>query len=302
MSKTQKSLFAAFIVTLAGIAMAFAGSHMGLTFNGRPVFAIAVALTFLINWTAFIPANLNQTEKFYDITGSITYLLATWVAFFLSGNNSIRAVLVTLFVSVWALRLGTFLFKRIHADGKDGRFDAIKTNPARFFTTWTLQALWVVMTAACAWAIITGDNPQPLGVWGLLGVALWIGGFAIEVVADRQKSTFRANPDNHGKFINEGLWSWSQHPNYFGEITLWTGIALMAVEVLQGGQWLTLLSPVFVIFLLMRISGVPLLQQRGDAKWGHDPAYQAYRKHTSLLIPIPPRKKVPVARLSSEEE
>jgi steroid 5-alpha reductase family enzyme len=110
-------------------------------------------------------------------------------------------------------------------------------------------------------------------------------GFALEAVADQQKRRFRERPENAGRFIATGLWAWSRHPNYFGEILLWTGVALVALPALDGWQLATLLSPVFVTLLLTRVSGVPLLEERADARWGDDPEYLAYKKRTPLLVP-----------------
>jgi len=119
---------------------------------------------------------------------------------------------------------------------------------------------------------------------------MWVVGFLIEVTADRQKRVFKRDTANAGKFINVGLWSWSRHPNYFGEILLWTGMAVLAIPVLSGGQWVTLISPVFVYLLLTRLSGIPTLTEKAQKKWGDDADYQAYLARTSLLIPLPPKK------------
>ena len=192
-------------------------------------------------------------------------------------------------VVVWALRLGTFLFIRINQDGHDDRFDDIKVNPGRFFIAWTIQALWVLMTAACAIAIITGGSDKPLGLIGFIGLGLWLLGFVIEIIADAQKRAFRKEPTNQGKFINTGLWAWSRHPNYFGEITLWLGMAILALPVLSGFQWVTMISPVFVFLLLTKVSGIPTLTKKSKQRWGNDPEYQAYLANTSLLIPMPPK-------------
>jgi steroid 5-alpha reductase family enzyme len=108
-------------------------------------------------------------------------------------------------------------------------------------------------------------------------------------VADRQKRRFRADPNNRERFIQSGLWAWSRHPNYVGEITLWVGIAFIALPVLAGWQYVTLVSPVFVYVLLTRISGVPLLEDRSEKKWGGNPEYRAYRDRTPVLFPRPSR-------------
>jgi steroid 5-alpha reductase family enzyme len=194
-------------------------------------------------------------------------------------------------VLVWSIRLATFLFVRISRAGHDGRFDDLKTRPLSFLMAWTLQGLWVLLTAAAALAVITGGVREPLGAVGLAGIAVWVVGFAIEIVADRQKSRFRADPGNAGKFVDTGLWAWSRHPNYFGEIVLWTGMAIMAVPVLQGWQWTTLVSPLFVTILLTRISGVPLLEERADARWGGQEDYEEYKRLTPVLIPKPPVRR-----------
>ena len=192
-------------------------------------------------------------------------------------------------VGVWAARLGTFLFRRVRRDGRDGRFDQIKTNPLRFFMTWSLQGLWVLLTAACALAIITASERESIGWVGVVGIAIWAVGFAIEVVADQQKSAFRRDAANEGRFISSGLWAWSRHPNYFGEIMLWIGMAVLAVPVLADWRWVMLISPAFVIVLLTKISGIPLLEARAEKRWGDDADFRAYQERTPVLVPRPPR-------------
>ena len=192
-------------------------------------------------------------------------------------------------VGAWALRLGPFLFKRIHEDGGDGRFDALKPDFARFLMTWTLQGLWVFLTFACGLVAMTTPDPVPLGWPAAIGASMWLVGWGLEVVADRQKRAFRHDPANAGGFITTGLWAWSQHPNYFGEILLWSGIAVIALPTLHGAQLATLISPLFVFVLLTRISGIPLLRARAKKRWGDDPAYQAYLARTPTLVPRPPR-------------
>jgi steroid 5-alpha reductase family enzyme len=196
-------------------------------------------------------------------------------------------VLVVL-VSIWALRLGTFLYRRIHKSGSDSRFDDIKPSFTRFLMAWTLQGLWVFLTLAAALAAMTAQSAPPLGLVGWLGIAVWAAGFAIEVIADAQKQAFRKDPANKGRFIRSGLWAWSRHPNYFGEIVLWSGIALIALPALSGWQYVTLISPLFVYLLLTRVSGIPILESRADARWGDKPDYQAYKARTPVLFPRPP--------------
>jgi steroid 5-alpha reductase family enzyme len=212
----------------------------------------------------------------------------TWLAVLLSPQVDARAWLLAVIVSIWTLRLGIFLFRRIQAAGEDERFREIKPSWPRFLLTWTVQGLWVSFTMAAALAAITSETRLGLGIFALVGFLTWVLGFGIEVIADQQKSKFRAEPHNAGKFINTGLWSWSRHPNYFGEIVLWIGVALIAVPVLSGWQWLTMISPIFVVILLTRVSGLPMLEKRADEKWGGQPEYEDYKNKTSILIPLPP--------------
>ena len=284
--------------TIPGIAIAiivaplvaWAGSDGGDRFGALPVFAICGALAFAVNWAAFIPAAIKQTEHYYDLTGGITYITVTVVAVWLSGPLDLRSAIVAGMVLFWSVRLASFLFMRISRAGKDSRFDGIKTQPPRFFLAWTLQGLWVLLTAACALAIITGGNREPLGVVGYVGIAVWLIGILIEIVADRQKSAFRADPANKGRFIRTGLWAWSRHPNYFGEIVLWVGMAIIAIPVLEGWQWATLVSPVFVIFLLTKVSGVPMLEKAADERWGGQDDYETYKHNTPVLVMRPPAR------------
>lgn len=255
------------------------------------MFALCGLLAFVINWLVFIPSSAAKTEKFYDLTGSVTYMTVTVVALVLSNDLDARAIIAAALVIVWALRLGTFLVQRIRKDGRDGRSDEIKTSPLGFFMAWTLQGLWILLTAAAPLAIITTTERKALGWVAYGGIALWLAGFAIEVVADRQKSAFKQDPANEGRFVSTGLWAWSRHPNYFGEITLWTGTAIIALPVLSGWQWVVLTSPVFVTFLLTKVSVIPMLEARADKRWGNEEAFQEYKSSTPVLVPSPPRLK-----------
>ena len=281
----RKSLLVFPLLILVGALVAAAGSQGSSRMAGIPVFALLVGLAFVIQWLVFIPAYLRQTEKFFDLTGSLTYISITTIALLLSTAVDARAILVGALVIIWALRLGTFLFRRIRKAGRDDRFDEIKPDFFRFLNVWTIQGLWVTFTAAAALVTITTANRKELDVFALVGLLLWLVGFTVEVTADAQKSRFNADPQNKGKFIHTGLWSRSRHPNYFGEIVLWLGIAVIALPVLHGWQWIALISPVFVTLLLTRVSGIPLLEKKAEQKWGGQVDYEAYKKSTPVLIP-----------------
>lgn len=286
MQQTDRTaLLALPVVLLIGAGLAWAGSQGGALAFGLPIFALAVGLAFLVQWVAFIPAWLRNSERFYDLTGSLTYVTVTTLAVFVGPAADGRSLLLLALVVVWAGRLGAFLFRRVHRAGKDGRFDAIKASFPRFLLAWTLQGLWVSFTAAAALVAITTTTREALDAFALAGLAVWLVGFAIEAGADVQKRRFQSDPANHGRFIQTGWWARSRHPNYFGEIVLWIGVAIIALPVLRGWQWAALASPLFVTLLLTRVSGVPLLEKRADEKWGGQPDYEAYKKRTPVLIP-----------------
>ena len=245
-----------------------------------------ILLAYIIQWIAFVPAYMFQTEKFYDLTGSLTYTSVFAYCMYLAtlGTTNWGSVIISILVIMWAGRLGTFLFTRIAKDGEDKRFRTIKPDMAQFFMTWTLQGMWVSVCSLCAITAIASDTGIILNNIFYIGLLMFVGGFAIEIVADQQKSAFRAIPENRNKFITSGLWSKSRHPNYFGEITLWTGVAVMSFSSLSGAEYLTLISPVFTYLLLVKISGVRMLEGRGQKTWGQDAEYIAYMKNTPMVM------------------
>ena len=273
-------------IIFAGVAFLFCS--LIAFYTNSSIVLNAVLLAFFIQWVAFVPAFLFQTEKFYDLTGSITYLTVMWFVYITSNHISglnISNLIVVLLISIWAIRLGTFLFRRIHKDGEDKRFRTIKTSASQFFMTWTLQGMWVSICSMCAITAISSETGLISNPIFFIGLSLFIIGFSIEVIADHQKTVFRSNEDNREKFITTGLWSKSQHPNYFGEILLWSSIALMSFSSLSGTQYLTLISPIFTYALLVHLSGVRMLDDMGNKKWGHLEEYKNYKKNTPVLFP-----------------
>lgn len=244
-----------------------------------------LAVSVGVQWVGWAGAAYLQTEKFYDLVGSGTFLLVARLSYARSAGT-LRQKVVSLLIMVWACRLGTFLFHRVMKVGEDKRFDSAKHDPAKFFTFWTIQGLWVFITLIPAIALNTCTRNPVLGVRDFLGVGLWTGGFLMEVVADLQKSVFKSDPENKGKFIQSGLWGVSRHPNYFGEITLWAGVFLTCSSVFRGPQYLAVLSPVMVALLITQLSGIPLLEAAGEKRWGSDPEYQRYVRDTPVLVPF----------------
>ena len=275
---------------LTAFLVAIAASVDRAFFSGLPIILLCAIVSFATHWIIAVPSLITSSEKYFDFTGMVATLLlilTSMFALFSSGAEvSIRSVFVATFVSVWTLRLGIFLYKRIVKAGEDRRFRDIKKSLPKFLMTWTLSALWVFLTTVNAITLIALNPPEPIGVFFVVGALLWLLGFSFEVIADRQKKHFSEQPENKGRFITQGLWSVSRHPNYFGEIILWTGIAIISLPFLSGWQFVTLVSPVFVFLLLTRISGLPFLEDKAEKKWGEDKDYIEYKKRTPILVPF----------------
>jgi len=289
MSRSTIAVVASIVSVVVAGLVAWLASADSVERAGVPALLWCVIAAFAVNWIVYIHSLVNQTEKYFDLTGSLTYISVTVLALVLGNNNEATSWIMAGLIFVWAGRLGSFLFRRISRDGHDGRFNRIRSNPLRLFETWTLQGLWVSLTALAAWTAITSIDEAPFNILTVIGLVVWVAGFGIEVRADSEKSAFKKDPANDGKFISTGIWAWSRHPNYFGEITLWTGMALIALPAFDGREFVALISPLFVLLLLAKISGVPALERRGLKRWGDDPAYQKYVAEVPVLILRPPR-------------
>lgn len=273
-----------------------ASNAFGLTLLGslaifvpasRPAARLACALQLAVFVVHGLPF---RSEEFYDLSGSVTHF-AVVVQSLLNASPAPtpRGILVSLASVLWMTRLGTFLFLRIARDGRDARFDSLKPCWLSFLGAWTIQAAWVTLTelpiVLCN-ARAAGDQP-PLGLTDAALAAAWGAGFVLEVAADMAKFTFRNDPANRAKFITGGVWGWSRHPNYFGEIAMWVALAAV-VTLCAGCSHAAWISPAFTALLLLKISGVPMVEKAGMKKWGNDPEYLHYVKHTSCIIPWRP--------------
>lgn len=287
--KTTHTIIGILVSLILGGAMLFVGSQGSLMHDGVALFALCGAIGFILHWAIFLPSFAFQTEHYFDLTGSISYITTVIAAVYLNPDMDLRDLIICTMIVIWAVRLGSFLFWRIKKDGEDKRFKVMKTRFTWFLMTWTLGGLWVLMTMAAGLAAITSDTSSPLGIMAFLGMALWVFGLTIEVMADTQKTRFRKQPENQGRFISTGIWAWSRHPNYFGEITLWAGVALVALPVLSGWQLVTMISPIFVYLLLTRVSGITMLEAIAEKRWGKDPEFIAYRDATPALMLRKPR-------------
>ena len=245
----------------------------------------AVLFIFLVHLLIFVPSYFFQTEKFFDLTGTISYISSVLFIFFKSNtveSINLGSLALSTFIIIWSLRLGIFLFLRIKKAGKDRRFNEIKKSFSWFFMTFSVSGMWVTICSICA---LTGiANGIIFSTTTIIGIIIFIIGFTIEIIADSQKTKFRANDDNKDKFITSGLWKYSRHPNYLGEIILWLGISLISFSSLEGFQYITLISPIFTYLLLVNVSGINFLEKSGDKKWGMLESYKKYKEKTPRLI------------------
>ena len=245
----------------------------------------AVLFIFLIHLLVFIPSYYYQTEKFFDLTGTVSYVSSVLFIFFKSNiveSINLGSLVLSTFIIIWSLRLGTFLFLRIKKAGKDRRFNQIKKSFSWFFMTFSISGMWVTICSICA---LTGvANGIIFSSITIIGIVIFLIGFTIEIIADSQKTKFRAKDGNKDKFISSGLWKYSRHPNYLGEIILWLGISLISFSSLEGFQYITLISPIFTYLLLVNVSGINFLEKSGKKKWGHLDSYKKYLKETPRLF------------------
>ena len=289
------SLLGSAVSIILGFLVAYIVGQNSVDFFGFPLLIFCFLYSYVVHWIFFIHAYIFQTEHYFDATGSFTYISLSIILIFNSiFNSSFEGLnpytyLIGIMVILWSLRLGMFLFKRVKDVGQDIRFLEMKKDFFWFFMTWTLSGLWVFLTYVAGLSAMTSINLiENMSfyhfIFMLTGFLLWVVGFVIEILADNQKKIFRENPSNKGKFISSGLWAWSRHPNYFGEIILWLGIAIIAFPSMEGGEFLGLISPLFVYVLLTKISGIPMLEKSSDNKWGLEEDYIKYKKTTPILF------------------
>lgn len=251
---------------------------------------IALIISLGINIIMFIPAFIFKTDQLTDISYAVTFGAVALVEFFLKGY-SLGSFILLAMVLVWAVRLGTYLLVRIRKNGKDSRFDAMREHFFKFAQFWILQGITVFVILIPAIYFFSSNN-HAIGTLSIFGIAIWLAGLIIESLADAQKFKFMNDPDNRDKWIASGVWNYSRHPNYLGEMMVWVGIYLFVVGTLPLNRALiSLISPLYIIGLLLFVSGIPILEKSADKKWGSDPNYQAYKKRTNILFLLPHHKK-----------
>ena len=285
MAKQTQNIINVSLFLLAIYLYSFTANNIETEILGFNSFKFLISMAVLIQFAIFLPSFLFQTEKFYDLTGSLTFISVTSIAYFSLDNPTTIDTILYLYVIVWAGRLGIFLFRRINKVGKDVRFDKAKKKFFWFLQYWMGQAAWVVFTAGASILAILSPVEAELEVLAFIGIFLWWLGFLIEVISDYQKRKFRETSDPKTEFISTGLWARSRHPNYFGEITLWVGMAVISLSSLSGIEYVTaVVSPLFVYLLLRKAEGVPMLERIADERYGELTDYQEYKANTPVLM------------------
>jgi steroid 5-alpha reductase family enzyme len=254
---------------------------------------VSFGVALAVNGAFFAVAAARRTDVVTDLSYSLTFGVLA-VVLVLTGAGKPVQIVAALLVLVWAVRLGTYLFRRILRMKVDHRFDGMRDKPLRFARFWLLQALTVAVVMLPVSYLLDGDHPPGLGVWSVAGATIWLVGLLVEAVADGQKAAFKARDENRGRFVASGLWRYSRHPNYFGEMLVWWGLFVYAVPVLHGAAFAVVIGPVFITLLLLFVSGIPPLERSADEKYGSDPDYREYKRRTSILVPLPPRSSVAI--------
>ncbi len=244
----------------------------------------ALVASLVINIVMFVPAFLLKTDKLTDISYALTFLFVGVVGYSHSAKTTVQFV-TFLMVYLWAIRLGSFLFMRINKMKVDHRFDGMREKFFAFLRFWILQGVTVFIVLLSA-IYVWKQTVTSLTLLSIFGLVVFLAGLLIEAMADAQKFKFNNQPKNKGRWIDTGVWRWSRHPNYLGEIMVWVGVYLYVVSSLHGSDRLyALVSPLYIIVLLLFVSGIPLLEKSAITKWGSDKAYQKYKNEVPVLIP-----------------
>ena len=255
---------------------------------GNPYLTILlIVLMYMTGW--FLLALWRRRNDLADIAWGGGFIVAALTAGMLQTGGTPRAWLVVLLVILWGLRLAVHIGLRNMGKGEDDRYRKWREEWGKhwllrsFLQVFLLQGFLIyLMSIPVIWMILTG--PSDWTRLDALGLAVWIIGFFFEAVGDFQLAQFKKDPANRGKIIQQGLWRYSRHPNYFGEVTLWWGIYLMALSA--PGGWVTIIGPLTITFLILKVSGIPLLEK----KYADNAAFQEYARRTSVFFPLPHRK------------
>lgn len=246
------------------------------------IWILSLLCITLVNISAYLWAYRRQSDALTDITYSFCFFVLTLFLLLLRDEVTMPHIVLSGMVFLWAIRLGGFLFYRIHVMGRDRRFDTFRDSPIGFLKFWLLQSvsIWIL-----CWPVITGLTSNELHSIHYPALGLFLIGFFIESIADWQK--FRCKQQNgENTFITSGLYSRIRHPNYLGEIMVWLSVFIYVMPALAAWQWLAILSPLWLIILLVKISGIPLIEKTNAKRHAGNPTYANYVKKTYRLIPF----------------
>lgn len=247
------------------------------------LFFLVVALGYATIW--FCLSLYKQRSDIADIAWGMGGALFTLLALASAPSPTIRAYIVTLFVVCWGARLAHHIHTRNKHKPEDARYVAMRSSWGElaavrvFLQIFTLQSILLLGVLISTFTIILSDTPRTLTLWDIIGSVVWLIGFYFEATGDKQLSAFLANPLNKGKIMMSGLWKYTRHPNYFGEMTQWIGIFIISLSVPFG--FVTIISPLLISYLLLHVSGIPMLERRYEG----NKDYEAYKKITPALFP-----------------
>lgn len=253
-----------------------------------PYVLTTLGLSLAINMAMSLVAFRLKTDKLTDISYAVSFVALALVGLFTYTPDVDKLILFSM-IALWALRLGGFLLARIWAMKRDTRFDGIREDFWKFARFWVAQgvSVWVILLPAL---LAFGGSAVTYTTISFIGMGVWGLGLAIEATADLQKRHFSQNPANKDKWIATGLWRYSRHPNYFGEMLVWIGLYLFVLPSLSGvWQLVAAVGPLFIVSLLLFVSGVPPLEKSADARWGKNAEYQKYKRRTSPVVLLPPK-------------
>ena len=241
---------------------------------------------FVLQIIFFIYAALKKTDKVTDLSYGLTFIIAVIFAYILNIEYaSFFKIILVLLVSIWGIRLSVYLFVRILKTGKDKRFDGVREDLKKFASFWLLQAISIFVILLPTTYILTSDMDMSLNWISSIGLILAISGILIEGIADSQKFVFKNKEENRGKWIGTGLWKYSRHPNYLGQIMMWIGVFVYCFVYINGIGLITILSPIYISVLLLWVSGIPTLEREYDKRYVNNKEYQEYKKNTGVLFP-----------------
>lgn len=249
---------------------------------------LSLFVSIAIQIVMFVPAFLLKTDKLTDLSYGLGFIILAIISYNIGTNKTVISVILMFMIILWGIRLAIFLFMRVLVSGKDRRFNGIRENFFKFLGFWFLQGLttWIIMLPVLSFYKSQKINFN-LWIFLVCGFFIWLIGFIIETIADLQKTKFNSENLNKNKFINIGLWKYSRHPNYLGEILCWIGVFLFSVPGFSKFYFLSIISPIWISILLIFITGIPTLEKRYDEKFRNNKEYQEYKRKTSTILLLP---------------